>query len=99
MDKTVTSLSVINRITTHDLESMLSSSLSSSTSYDYIGEEKRKMMADKISEINPFSENRLKYDFYDKSMGSPFAGMSIEKIDKFLDRNCDNYKRRFKKIS
>ena len=99
VDKTVTSLSVINRITTHDLESMLSNSLSSNTSYDYIGEEKKKIMADKISEINPFSKNRMKFDFYDKSRGSPFAGMSIVKIDKFVVRNCGHFKRRFKKIT
>ena len=98
MDKTVTSLSVINSITTHDMESMLSNSYSSNTSYDYIGEEKRKIMAEEISRVNPFSQNRIPINLYDKSTGSPFSGMSIEKIDRFVNRNCANFKRKFKKL-
>ena len=98
MDKAVSSLSVVNSITSHDLQSMLCTSYSSSTSYDYIGEEKRKMIAEEVSRVNPFSRNREQITFYDKSSGSPFSGMTCEKIDKFLKRNCTNFKRRFKKL-
>ena len=98
MDKAVSSLSVVNSITNHDLESMLCTSYSSTTSYDYIGEEKRRIIAEEVSRVNPFSKNREKITFYEKSSGSPFAGMTNEKIDKFLKRNCANFKRRFKKL-
>ena len=99
VDKTVTSLSVINSITNHDLESMLTNSYSSSSCYDYIGEERRKLMSEEISKINPFNKKRPPVTFYDKSMGTPFAGMTIDKVDRFLKRNCANFKRRFKRVS
>ena len=99
VDKTVTSLSVVNSITNHDLESILSNRYSSSTCYDYVGEEKKKIMAEEISRINPFSKKRPPISLYDKSKGTPFAGMSIEKVDRFLARNCVNFKRRFKRLS
>ena len=95
MDKAVSSISVVNRIASHDIESMLFSSLSSSTSYDYIGDERRKLMAEKVAEINPFSKSRNKIEFYDKSMGTPFAGMTLDKVKRFLERNKKNYRRRF----
>ena len=98
VDKTVTSLSVINTITGHDMESMQCSSYSSRTSYDYIGDEKRKIIREEISKINPFSKSRPKVDLYEKRSGSPFSGMTLEKVDRFVDRNCANYKRKFKKL-
>ena len=95
VEKTVSSISVVNRIVGHDLESMLCNSLSSNTSYDYIGEERRKLMNEKVSEVNPFSKSREKVNFFDKSKGTPFAGMTLEKVQRFLDRNRTNYRRRF----
>ena len=94
VDKAVSSISVINQIASHDIESMLCSSLSSTTTYDYIGEERRKVMSEKVKEIDPFSQTRDKIDFFDKPKGTPFAGMTLEKIKSFLDRNKTNYKRR-----
>ena len=52
-------------------------------------------MSEEIKRINPFSKSREKITFYDKSMGTPFAGMTLDKIDGFLIRNQKNYKRRF----
>ena len=98
VDKTVTSLSVINSITNHDLESMLSNSYSSSSSYDYIGEEKRKIMAEEIARINPFCKDRTPISLFDRSKGSPFSGMTDDKLDRFLKRNCTNFKRKFRKM-
>ena len=76
------------------MDSMLSTSFSSTTSYNYIGEERTNLMSDKIKEINPFSTDREKITFFDKSMGTPFAGMNQEKIKAFLARNKTNYRRR-----
>ena len=84
----------MNRITSHDTDSMLSSSLSSTTSYDYMGEERKSLMSEKIREVNPFSTTRDKVSFYEKSMGTPFAGMTMDKMKSFLTRNKTNYRRR-----
>ena len=94
VDKAVSSISVINMITNHDRDSMLSTNLSSSTSYDYIGIERKNLMAEKIREVNPFSTEREKISFYERSNGSPFAGMNLDKISEFLARNKTNYRRK-----
>ena len=66
---------------------------SSSSSYDYIGEEKREAIAKEIFKVNPFSRDREKLDFYDKSLGSPFAGMDLPSLSRFMDRNRDKFRK------
>ena len=47
-------------------------------------------MSEKIREVNPFSTTRDKVIFYEKSMGTPFAGMTLDKMKSFLTRNKTN---------
>ena len=56
-------------------------------------------MSEQVSKINPFSKKRPPVTFYDKRKGTPFAGMTMEKVDRFMARNCANFKRRFKRVS
>ena len=74
---------------------MMIKSSGSTSSHDYIGDDRRAIMAEKISEIDPFSTDRKKVTFYDKSMGSPFAGLTQVKVDCFVKRNRKNFKRKF----
>ena len=52
-------------------------------------------MAEEIAKVNPFSTARDKVDFYDKSMGSPFSGLTKTKVDSFVERNRKNFVRKF----
>ena len=89
------SLSIVNQLTAHDKKSMLCDSSASRSSHDYIGEERRYVITEEIEKINPFNKNRNKVVFFDKSRGSPFSGLNMKKVDKFVDRNRGNFKRNF----
>ena len=95
VDKTITSLSIVTQVTAHDMKSMLCEFSASQSSHDYIGDERRKVMAEEIAKINPFSKNRNKIEFYDKSRGSPFSGLNLGKVETFVVRNGKNFNRNF----
>ena len=95
VQKTISSLSIVNQLTSHDLNSMLFNGSGSSSSHDLIGDDRRAIMAEEIAKINPFSSKRVKINFYDKSMGSPFEGLSKTKIETFVKRNKKNFVRKY----
>ena len=64
-------------------------------SCDYIGQERRSMIAEEIEKIDPFCKTREPVKFYEKSRGSPFSGFTNDKIDRFVDRNKENFCRKF----
>ena len=94
LEKTMSSLSIINQITQHDMESMLCEQ-KSQTSYNYLGPERTEDMRKEIERVNPFSRTRPKQTFYDKSRGSPFSGMTVQKLENFVERNKKNFLRKF----
>ena len=96
LEKTISSLSVVTQITDHDHKSMLSPRLSSHASHDYIGDNRREVMIAEIAKIDPFNKNRDKIDFFEKTAGSPFSGLNMEKIDRFTERNKKNFNRKFR---
>ena len=91
--KTISSLSIVNQVTAHDMKSMLSEGSGSHSSHDLIGDDRRQVIAEKVAKIDPFNKNRTKVEFYDKSRGSAFSGLNMEKVDRFLIRNKKNFKR------
>ena len=95
VDKTISSLSIVNQITNHDLKSMLSDRSRGHDTHDYIGEDRRAVMEEEIDKVNPFNKSRVKIDFFEKSRGSPFSGMNMEKIERFVTRNKKNFNRKF----
>ena len=94
LDKSISSLSIISKIVDHDSRSMCAGNLGLQSSYDYVGDESKKYMTEKIKELDPFDPNRPKVTLLDKSKGqSPFTGMNKERIEQFAKRNKKNYKR------
>ena len=92
LEKNITSLSIVNQVTAHDRKSMLQN-MTSHSSYDYIGDDKRDVIAQEISKVNPFSKDREKVDFYDKTFGSPFAKMELSNLSRFMDRNKAKFRK------
>ena len=95
LEKTISSLSIVSQVTEHDKKSMLSPSSGSHASHDYIGLERREVMTAEIAKIDPFNKNRDKIDFFEKTAGSPFSGLNMNKIERFTERNRKNFKRKF----
>ena len=94
LDKSISSLSTINKIVDHDMRSMLTGETGMQSSYDHIGDDAREYMKEKIEELDPFNLSRSPISLYDKSKGlSPFTGMTSGRIEQFVKRNKTNYKR------
>ena len=95
VDKTITSLSIVNQVVNHDLNSMLCDSSRGNDTRDYIGEDRRAVMTEEIAKVNPFCKTRKKVDFFEKSRGSPFSGLNMEKVGRFTARNRKIFGRKF----
>ena len=64
--------------------------------HDMIGEERVKVMTERIDQVDPFSTSRQKVlDFIVTPKGSPFSGMDKEQLDRFMKRQWSNYQRNF----
>ena len=54
------------------------------------------MIAREIVKIDPFSDDRNKLKFYDKSRGSsPYYGLTEDWLVTFIDRNKSNFNKIF----
>ena len=94
--KTVGALSSISAIIKHDRDSMLFKSSSSTTSHDYIGNERRDIIGKEVAKVDPFGVDRDKVELYDKSRGSsPYHGLTADWLTTFVERNRSNFKRIF----
>ena len=92
IDKLIASLSTVNKIVDHDLKSMGCEGPGLQSSYDYIGEDARTFMEEKVSSLDPFSLARDKVALLDKSQGrSPFTGMTLERLSRFVKLCKNNY--------
>ena len=70
----------------HNLKSRLFEFQKRYTSTDTVGEERRALLREIVSKADPFNlERPAVTDFVQKSSGSPFAGLTVEKMQKFLD--------------
>jgi hypothetical protein len=94
IDKLIASLSTVNKIMNHDLKSMGCEGFGIQASYDYIGDDARIFMKETVAAMDPFSLEREKVVLLDKSKGlSPFSGMTIDRLSKFVKLGKNNYLR------
>ena len=94
LSKTVLGANVLCQLQQHDQESMLLPLSGGRSSHDYIGDEQRSKIRSEIEKINPFDQNRDKMEeYYEKPVGSVFSGLNLERVEKFLIRNKQNFKR------
>ena len=80
------------------MDSMLCTNKGSTASHDYIGSERRAIMAEEIGLINPFSKDREKITFFHKGGATPFSGLNLEKVDRFTKRNQANFNKHFPQV-
>ena len=95
LEKTINSLSIVSQITDHDRKSMLNYKSYGHASNDFIGFDRREVMKTEIAKTDPFNKNREKIDFFEKTTGSPFTGLNMEKINRFTERNKKHFNRKF----
>ena len=81
----VRSLSVMTAIHKHNLRARLYEFQSRFTSTDVVGDENRQLLQDLMARNDPFNLERApETDFAHKSAGSPFAGLTRETMNRFL---------------
>ena len=92
VEKTVLGSNIIEIIDGHDKEAMLMKGEGGKTAYRYLSEAEKDKVNDEIEKLKPFDYDREKIEYYDKTRGV-FSGLTMEKIERFLERNRTNFKR------
>ena len=92
----VGSLSVMTALHKHNLQSRLYEFQSRHTSSDVVGEEKRLLLRDQMERNQPFDLTRVPVtDWAFKPRGSPFAGLTEETMEDFINSVCLKFKLNF----
>ena len=85
LEKEVGGLSVMTEMTQHYRRSALRGHIGKQHSKDLIGQEVRDLLEDNVAQYNPFSKTReTKYRFHDKPAVSPFAGLNLDILERFV---------------
>ena len=92
VERSISGQNALHKILEHDRASLLQDRISQS-SYDYVGPERRKSIAEQLEKIEPFSKSRAKISFVEKSTGSAFSSMTISKLERFVNLKKTNFKR------
>ena len=92
--KSVLGDNVLSLIKSQDNDSMLFHPPKSSTQ-QFITEEQKLRIRNDLDRIQPFSQSRVKIDYFDKISGSPFAGLTKERILWFLKRNQVKFRKMY----
>ena len=92
--KAVLGDNVISLIRSQDSEAMLYHAANGSTQ-QYITDDQKLRIQTDLDRIQPFSQTRPKIEYFDKIAGSPFAGMTEERVMWFLRRNQAKFKKKY----
>ena len=95
LEKEIGALSVVTEVTQHNQRSMLRSKIGKTHSNDMIGSDVWNQLEEHVSNHDPFNRNReLKFEFYDKSRGGLFSGLTEENLERFIKSKCKEYSRK-----
>jgi hypothetical protein len=95
LSKAVLGGNVLSQIKAQDEESMLMRSSGGGTSHRYMSEDDRKKIRENLDKVRPFDQTREKIEFYEKSAGSVFNGLTVARVERFLKRNKTNFGRSY----
>ena len=87
VSKSMLGSNVLSQIEAHGKASLLISQTGGRSSHSYFNEEQKSKIKEEIERVKPFDRNRAKIQYYDKSKGSVFSGLSEEKLQRFIERN------------
>lgn len=92
--KSVLGENIVSMLRTHDNDSVLYHG-ASSTTQQYLSDDQKLRIKNELNRIQPFSQERPKISYFDKIAGSPFSGLTEERILWFLKRNKANFKKSY----
>ena len=91
LQKEVGGLSVLTEMVQHDRRSVLRNRLGKEHSKDLVGDNIRDQLEENVAKYDPFSRQRTKQTFFDKSKGGPFAGLTEKDLERFIARKQKEY--------
>ena len=87
VSKSMLGSNVLSQIETHDRDSTLIPQGGGRSSHSYFSDDQKNKIREEIERVKPFDKRREKIQFYDKSKGSVFSGLSEINLKRFLERN------------
>ena len=95
LSKAILGGNVLSQIKAQDDESMLLAGRGGRSSHRYINDDQRLKIREEVEKVRPFDLKREKIDYYEKSSGSVFSGLTVDRLERFLKRNKVNFTRSF----
>ena len=93
LEKEIGGLSVITEIIQHNRSSVLRKREGKEHCKDMIGQDVRDQLEENAAKFDPFNRARDKqYEFIDKSRCGPFRGLTVEKLEKFIESKKREFK-------
>ena len=97
LEKEVGGLSVITELVQHNRRSVLRGKIGKNHSNDMIGQEVRDQLEESVTKYDPFNKQRnVQYSFYDKPVGGIFAGLTEERVIRFIENKKREYKLKYR---
>ena len=95
LEKEIGGLSVITEIVQHNRSSVLRGRVGKEHAKDMVGDSVREQLEENAAKFNPFKRDRvIKYVFLDKSKGSPYKGLTVANLEKFIENKKREYKQK-----
>ena len=95
LSKAILGGNVLSQIKSQDEESMLLSNPGGKSSHSYMKDDQKMKIREDIERVKPFDQKRDKIEYYEKTTGSVFSGLTVERVEWFLKRNRGNFNRSF----
>ena len=64
-----------------------------SMKHDYVGPERRAIIAEELEKVQPFSKSRSKVSFKEQASQSVFSNVTLQKIERFVQLKKKNFNR------
>ena len=92
------SLSVLTSLHQHNMRSRLCFKAGMKASRDLVGDDRRRLVQEEITKVDPFNFSRSPAAFSIKSAGSPFTSLSEAKMNKFVQSAKGNFSLNFPEL-
>ena len=99
IEKETAALSLISGIRRHDRASLLKEKIGKQHSQDLVQDIVRDQLEEKVAQHDPFNlQRKARYDFYDKSSGGCFRGVTIDILKQFMENRRREFQLKAKDV-
>lgn len=88
-------VSVLDKLCTHNRASLLKSRAGKESSHDLVGDQARQSLEEQVSVADPFGKRCGKVQFKEKVRGSPYGGLKLTEVQRFLKRTKKTYEEKY----